>query len=169
MTKPRKQNKQRMRLKLLARKTSALETSWIASSTGKSRLEWIGIIQGTLKKISKPTKDKWHDTNDPIELITRLARDVRKTFPKQGRFDGNMRMTATLGYLCCLFYLRLHKAKSFDPRRPVAARKQAYFQRQQFAQALLNAIIDESLDCEMFPSQNWESPWIKSPTDGYFV
>jgi len=151
------------------KRRSAKQLSWIEDATGKSRVDWVGEIQKIIGKISKPTKDKWHDTNDPVEMVKLLAMMVRKTWSKKERFDGNMRIAATIGYILCTWYLRVHLAKSHDPRRPVRHRQAAYFQRQHFAMALINSVIDESDDTKMFPDQNWESPFSLHPTDGYFI
>ena len=94
----------------------------------------------------------------------------KRGMPKKGPpYDGNMRMACVLSYVLALWYLRLHRAKAYDPRRPVKLRQGAYWSRLGYAQALFVAITDESLDPKMFPGQNWESPWNPHTTDGYFV
>jgi len=98
------------------------------------------------------------------------VKEVRRhAFPRTGPYDGNMRMAAVLSYVLALWYLRIHRAKSYDPRRPVKHRKSAYHQRLRFACAIFYAIVDESEDPDFFPGQKWESPFDPYPTDGYFV
>ena len=89
--------------------------------------------------------------------------------PKKGTYDGNMRMASILSYVLALWVLRLIRAKSYDPRRPVRLRQAAYFHRLGYANALFLAITDESLDPKMFPGQRWETPFDPYPTDGYFI
>lgn len=95
-------------------------------------------------------------------------KEIQKRYPRGEQFDGNMRMAATLSYILGFWYSRLHRAKCYDPRRPVRHRKQAYFQRYSWALAMFGAIADESDDCDMF-KQKWETPFDPFPTDGYFV
>ena len=100
-----------------------------------------------------------------------LVRLVRKHgMPKTGpQYDGNMRIACVLSYVLALWVLRLSRAKSYDPRRPVKLRQTAYFSRLGYANALFLAIMDESLDSTLFPGQRWETPFDPYPTDGYFV
>lgn len=95
-------------------------------------------------------------------------KEIQRRFPKSEQYDGNMRMAATLSYVLGFWYSRLHRAKCYDPRRPVRLRKAAYFQRYSWALAMFNALLDESDDCDMF-KQKWETPFDPFPTDGYFV
>jgi hypothetical protein len=78
-------------------------------------------------------------------------------------------MACILSYVLALWVLRLSRAKSYDPRRPVRLRQGAYWNRLGYAQALFMAIMDESLDPKLFPGQRWETPFDPYPTDGYFV
>lgn len=104
-------------------------------------------------------------------MVTDLVKLVRKHgMPKKGpQYDGNMRMACVLSYVLALWVLRLIRAKSYDPRRPVRLRQAAHWSRLGYAQALFVAITDESLDVALFPGQNWETPFSDHPTDGYFV
>jgi len=80
-----------------------------------------------------------------------------------------MRMASILSFILATWYLRLHRAKMYDPRRPVRHRQAAYWSRLSYANALFLAITDESKDAEMFPGQRWEMPFDPYPTDGYFI
>mgnify|MGYP001573328310 CR=1 FL=1 len=144
--------------------------SWIELMTAKDAKWWVAKVQTLIAKHSKPTKNPWHGTTKTGMVIAELTNEVQKTFPRKGpAYDGNMRMASVLSYVLAVFYLRLHRAKSYDPRRPVKARQAAYWSRLHYATALFMAVVDESMDAEMFPGQNWESPWDPRTTDGYFV
>ena len=146
------------------------ETSWIAYMTGKPRKWWVAEVQRLISKHSRPTKDPHHGQTQTMKAVAELVSTVHKTFPKKGeRFDGNMRMAAVLSYVLALWYSRLSRAKSYDPRRPVAHRKAGYAHRLAWAMAMTLALMDESEDAEHFPGQNWESPWDPRTTDGYFI
>jgi len=143
--------------------------AWIKRVSGKPRLFWVAVVQGLIKAYSKPTKDPWHGSCDPDEVVKGIVFAIRRyAFPKKARFDGNMRMAAVLSYVFTLWYCRVHRAKAYDPRRPVRHRKDAYFTRLDYMHAMFDAMEDESLDSIHF-TQKWESPFDPFPTDGYFV
>jgi|SRR3990167_9951670 len=145
--------------------------SWIEAMTGKDVLWWVSETQRLISKHSRPTKNPWHRATKTGMVIAELINLVqRHGMPKRGpAYDGNMRMASILGFVLSVWYLRLHRAKSYDPRRPVRHRQQAYWSRLGYATALFMAIVDESKDAEMFPGQRWEMPFDPYPTDGYFV
>ena len=94
---------------------------------------------------------------------------MRKSFPKKGAYDGNMRMASVLGFVLVHWYLRTHRAKAFDPRRPVAHRRVALDQWRRFCLCLTNAMLDDGEDARIFPSQRWESPNDPHTIDGFFT
>lgn len=145
--------------------------SWIEALTGKDRAWWVSEVQRLIPKHSRPTKNPWHGTTDTEKVVADLAKLVqRHGMPKKGQaYDGNMRMACLLSYVLALWYLRLHRGKIYDPRRPVKLRQAAHFNRLAYAQALFLAITDESLDPAMFPGQRWEMPFGPYLTDGYFT
>ena len=147
------------------------QTTWIEDLSGKDRKWWVAKVQTLIKRHSRPTKNPWHGTTDSSLVIRDLAREVgRHAMPKKGpAYDGNMRMAAILSYVLALWFFRIARAKSYDPRRPVKHRKAAYLGQLKFATAMFHAIVDESEDPEFFPGQKWESPFDPYPTDGYFV
>ena len=146
-------------------------SSWIEQLTGKDGAWWISEIQRLITKHTRPTKNLWHGTTATDAVMIDLINLARKYgMPKKGPpYDGNMRMACILSYILALWYLRLHRAKAYDPRRPVRHRQAAYFNRLDYANALFLAITDESLDPTLFPGQRWEAPFDPYPTDGYFV
>lgn len=142
---------------------------WLSASTGYDGKWWVAKVQALIVKHSRPTKDPWHGTTETARMLSDLVREVERTAPKEGRFDENMRAASVLSLALATWYLRVHRAKSYDPRRPVKLRKAAYFNRLGYATALFLAMEDESLDQEHFPGQRWETPFDPYPTDGYFV
>lgn len=169
MKKPKRRGKKKRRSR---RKGSIKKaTSWIESLTGKGGIWWVSEVQRLVTKHSRPTKNPWHGTTQTEKVMADLVKLVRKHgMPKKGpQYDGNMRMACILSYVLALWYLRLHRAKSYDPRRPVRLRQAAYFHRLGYANALFLAITDESRDQTFFPGQKWETPFDPYPTDGYFV
>ncbi len=156
--------------KILAKPKKSHDHSWIMQVSGKSKTWWVRIVQELIQKHSRKTKDPWHGATNIERVVKELVQIIKRVaFRKKGRYDGNMRMAAVLSYVLAIWYLRIHRAKSYDPRRPVKARKAAYFTRLNYATALFYAIEDESMDPVHFPGQKWESPFDPYPTDGYFV
>lgn len=144
-------------------------TDWLSASTGHDGKWWVAKIQALITKHSRPTRDPWHGTTKTAHMVADLVREIEKVSPKKVRYEVNMHMASVLSLALATWYLRVHRAKSYDPRRPVKLRKAAYFQRLGYAAALFLAMEDESQDQEHFPGQNWETPFDPCPTDGYFV
>ncbi len=155
--------------KRIKKKRQPKPIDWLAATTGHDGRWWVAKIQALITKHSRPTKDPRHGRTMTGKMIADLVREIEKTAPTKYAFDGNMRMANILSLVLATWYLRVHRAKSYDPRRPVALRKQAYFSRLGYAMALFRAIEDESQDQEHFPGQRWETPFDPYPTDGYFV
>ena len=158
------------RKKAQSKKIKASE-SWIESLTGKNATWWVSEIQRLITAHSYKTKNPWHKATRKEKVMMGLVKLVRKHgMPRAGpQYDGNMRIACILSYVLALWYLRLHRAKSYDPRRPVRLRRAAYWNRLGYAQAMFMAITDESLDPTLFPGQKWETPFDPYPTDGFFV
>ena len=161
----------RQKIKRSKRRHKATEPQqqWVGAVTGKDRKYWVALVQKLIAKHSRPTKDPWHGVTATAKVIEALVKEIVKTYPKQERFDENMRMAAVLSYILATWYARVHRAKSYDPRRPVRLRKDAFMSRQRWAVAMFQTVIDESEDAEMFPGQKWETPWDPNPTDGFFT
>ena len=145
-------------------------TSWIERVSGMPKTWWVHSVQSLITKHSRPTKNPWHGMTDSSKVVADLVKLVQKrAMPKKGRpYDENMRMAAILSYVLALWYLRLHRAKSYDSRRPVRLRQGAYWNRMDYCQALFRAMVDESEDQIYFPGQPWETPFHPYPTDGFF-
>ncbi len=126
-------------------------------------------MQSLIADWSRPTKDPKHDTADVRSWIWLLAKDVVTSFPKRGKFDENMRAAAVLSLILATWFLRVKRAKCWDPRRPIRLRKQAYQQWLQYAQALALAVADERIDPVVFAGQKWDSPFAPGAKDGTFI
>ena len=166
-----KKPKGKQRKKQTRRQIKKPPASWVESLTGKDAAWWVSEIQRLVTKHSRPTKNPWHGTTRTEKVMADLVKLVQKHgMPKTGpSYDGNMRMACVLAYVLVFWVLRLQRAKSYDPRRPVRHRQAAYFHQLAYANALFLAIADERLDPKLFPGQNWESPWDPRTTDGFFV
>ena len=151
------------------RAKSKAAPDWLQALTGKAGPWWIDRVQTLIGKHSRRTKDPKHDRTDPRKWLGDLTQEVVRRAPKRGRYDENMRTACILAMVLSLWYTRVHRAKIYDPRRPVELRKQAYFTRQVFTEAMFHIMTDESQDPTYFPGQQWETPFHPYPTDGVFV
>lgn len=125
-------------------------------------------IQTLIKKHSRKTRDPKHDSTDPQKWMAELTKDIMKS-GLMGQYDENMRTASIMAVVLTLWYTRVHRAKIYDPRRPVEVRKRAYFVRQSFRENMFRMMTDESKDPTLFPGQQWETPFHPYPTDGVFV
>ena len=162
---------QKKRRSKRARKKIGLKPSdWLAAITGHDGRWWVARVQSFVTKHARPTRDPKHKTAEPEKIIADLTREIMKAAKKTNRVgDGNMLAACALSLILATWYLRLSRAKSYDPRRPVRLRKAAYFSRLNYAAALFLAMEDESFDQGHFPGQNWETPFDPRTTDGYFI
>lgn len=92
-----------------------------------------------------------------------------RTLPREGVYDGNMRAGLVLSYALALWYFRLHRAKCFDPRRPVAGRQLAYATWLRNVAAFALLAVDGREDHAYFPGQQWDDPFGPEARDGSFV
>src|SRR5207247_9154019 len=112
--------------------------------------------------------DPRHDQTRHDQWLVQVMREVIRTFPTRGRYDGNMRLAAVLSHVLALWYLRVHRAKCYDPRRPVADRRYAFESWLGYVRALSTLAVDERDDAAHFPDQHWDPPYSPHAIDGTF-
>ncbi len=133
------------------------------NQTSGDRTEWFLKIQELIEKHSMPiTKgpNKGMTTTDPkwiIELFAYVNASIEKTAKES--HDGNLTIASSLGLILMNWYLRIHRAKAFDPRRPETERRAAYEQWLSVVKAIQMMIIDERTDRYLMPGQAWENPF----------
>lgn len=135
--------------------------------TGLSIRSWINKVQKLIALNTVTPKGATHGITNKVWILELLVK-VKKTMPKKGEYDGNMWLASTIGAILIGWYLRVHRAKAYDPQRPVAHRRKALRQRMEFAQFINSLIIDESEDYLIF-NQEWDVPFSKHAKDGKFV
>lgn len=145
-------------------------SNWLTTQTGHTPAEWFATIQNLIAAASHKTADPRHDATNPELWLKRLAREVRKTAPKSGMYDENMRMASVLGIILVTWSMQTSRAKCHDPRRPVKLRLAALQRRRAALLALLDlALIDEAAGGDYFKGQSWDAPYAEDATDGEFV
>ena len=75
-----------------------------------------------------------------------------------------------LGLLLVAWYAHVHRAKSFDPNRPLAGRRDAAHQRTRFLAELGAVLADDSVMGEVWGAkQEWNFPFGRGAKGGKFV
>lgn len=143
---------------------------WLMVQTGRSLPKWLTYVQKRIVKRSRPGKDPNHDETDTAEWMADLEKAVRKSWKKDKvSFDGNMRIAAIVGMILCAWYTRVQLAKTQDPNRPVKLRREAHDRWCAWYQAHCISMVDSRHDPEVFPGQEWESPFLPGARSGSFV
>lgn len=137
---------------------------------------WLVEVQHLIGKHSGPAifgPNKAHSRTDSVAWISDLAKLVAAyvSDKNKGRYyDGNMALASTLGLILVAWYAQVHRAKSYDPRRALKARKAAAAQRTRFIAELAAVIADDSVMGEVWGKQQaWNFPFGRGAKGGRFV
>lgn len=148
---------------------------WLETRTGLCALDWVGIVQRAIREASGPArvagKYKGHSMTDVDQWIAKVTRRViREAGIKRHKDrDENMGLAAVLGMVLVAWYVRLHRAKAFDPNRPVELRKKALAQVNVYVGELVRVCFKDSMDPFAFPGQEFENPYVPNARDGKFI
>lgn len=135
---------------------------------------WMNRIQTLIQKHSSPVRtkgpNKGHASCDETLWLMDLMMEVRAYIRKNaGRaYDNNMAMAATLGRILVVWYTNVHRAKSLDPRRPVA-RAAANRAVTKYRGTICSRMADDELMVRVFKDQPWNMPWGRHAISGTFV
>jgi len=144
--------------------------TWLHQATGKSPTYWLNLIQREIKKASRKSADPKHDETDVSMWMEALVLKVLELQAGiKGKLDGNMRAAAVVSQILALWFIRVQRAKAYDPRRPIALRKKALVRWADYLTAMQRLGLDESADTRIFQTQRWESPWDPRAHDGDFI
>lgn len=160
-------------LRLFKKRYRPLYDLQLEALTGHGAEYWFNMIQQLIQDNSGAVFAKGpyagHSLTDlkswTVELSMALTRHIDEM---PGRFDGNMRYCAAMGLITTMWYVRLHRAKAYDPNRPVDGRQQAFFSWQKHTMAIVSTINDEALDAIFF-NQKWDMPFSKDAKNGEYV
>jgi hypothetical protein len=150
-------------------KRRARPHDWLAHETGRSLPQWLRYVEDRIAAHTTPPDDPNHGHTDS-SWIADLVLEIKRlgTIGKRP-FDENMRISRITGLILCAWYAHVHRAKVMDPRRPIALRREAYERRQSWLAELALALHDERHDPELWPDQEWESPFLPNARNGDFV
>ena len=79
-----------------------------------------------------------------------------------------MYAAAVLSQVLSLWYLRVQRAKAFDPHRPLNTRCRAYQRWLGYCQALMYNCVNEQHDSIVF-QQEWELPFAPEARSGDYI
>ena len=115
-----------------------------------------------------PKKGEVHGRTNVARWLFVLVVDVLKTLPKDDTYDGNMRAAAILSQVLAYWYLRTHRAKCYDPHRPVESRQRAFGAWLDWCAGMSAMMLDERQDAQLF-DQPWDFPFGPDAKDGTYV
>lgn len=139
--------------------------------------EWLRLVEFLIRKYSTAVrtrgKYKGHRSTNSAAWIWELTCICQKYISKRaGRskaYDGNMAIAALLGRVLVLWYCNVHRAKGFDPNRPLS-RRQIFAHLAKYRAALLSGICDDRLMGAVWgKGQQWNFPFGKGAKGGKFV
>lgn len=113
---------------------------------------------------------KGHRRSDPVLAIMAMAEIVQREIERKNRgrlYDGNMALASQLGLILCAWYANVHRAKSYDPNRPLRDRRIATAQRARFMAELAIALSDDSIMGDVWgQGQRWNFPFGRGAKGG---
>ena len=138
--------------------------TWLQTQTGKTDRWWLKRV-GDLIAANSNHVTRVSDVAAWSKLLVEEV--VERTEVPPGS-DGNMLHASVLGYLLTKWFVRLVRAKSYDPRRPVKVRRLMMRRLAGYCQEVTGFMVDESEDCVHFPKQKWDPPFAPGAKDGRF-
>lgn len=150
---------------------------WLGPEKQRSEIAgWLVEVQHLIGKHSSAPiygPNKAHARTDSVAWVADLARLVQTHVHQKNRgryYDENMALASSLGLILVAWYVHVHRAKSFDPNRPLEARRAAAAQRTRFIAELSAVLADDSVMGEVWGKQQaWNFPFGKGAKGGRFV
>ena len=116
---------------------------------------------------------KGHSQTDAAAWVKDLADACLAASRERNRgraYDENMAIAAEMGLILVAWYAHVHRAKSYDPNRPLHARRAAAAQRTRFLAELAAVLADDSIMGEVWGhQQHWNFPFGRGAKGGRFV
>lgn len=152
-------------------KSAPRTPDYLTELTGFDATHWFRRVQALIADHSTAPRGPLHNRHGRTNVagwLPALHREVLKATPK-GNYDGNMRHAAALGLILSQWFLRVQKAKAYDPRRPIRLRQMGQLRWQTHVIELMAAAIDESQDPFWFGAQHFDPPFGRHAIDGVFT
>ena len=137
---------------------------------------WLERIESLISKHSTPArtrgKYKGHASTDSVAWVQELTVEVQKDIRLCNKgigYDENMALASRMGQILAVWYCTVHRAKSFDARRPLNLRRDANFKVVRYRGLMVQMMSDDWLMFRAFPNQPYNYPWGEGAIDGDFV
>ena len=132
---------------------------------------WLRFVEREIGKCMGPVQKDGHSRMTSYDWLNAVIGELFKTgFPKEGRYDGNMRIAYLVSFVLGTWYARVHHSKAFDPHRPRKVRQDAYASWRSAVMNLVASLVDESRDPKVFNGiPFYENPFDPKTKSGKFV
>jgi hypothetical protein len=139
--------------------------------------EWIRFVEYLIHKHSTEviTKGKYkgHRMTRTTDWIKELGSAVMMYLDYHNRgktYDGNMAAAALMGQILVAWFTNVQRAKTMDPNRPLALRRQAYLRLEKYREKLLTSVTSDRVMGKVWGKQQaWNFPYGRGATSGKFV
>lgn len=143
----------------------------------KPTLHWLQRCQALIQKhesvpVRKSGKYKGHSSTDSAAWIKELTDEVQKDIKRCQKgiaYDENMALAVHVGRILSVWYFCVHRAKAYDPNRPIHNRQIASKKRGEYFTQLIAECTSDELMTQAFPDQWWNLPYGKNQINGSFV
>lgn len=117
-------------------------------------------------------KYKGHASTDSYAWIKDLVIEAQSYIKRTRRgiaYDENMALGSLVGLILVTWYCNVHRAKTYDPNRPVKLRRRAARQLAAFKADLIAGMASDKLMAEVWSGQEFNPPWGPQAKGGKFV
>lgn len=138
--------------------------------------EWVQRCEALIQVHSTPArtrgKYKGHGSTDSVawisDLVNEAWREIRRT-RKGMAYDENMALASLVGLILATWYSNVHRAKAFDPNRPLKLRRRALEQRAEWLKGFFGMLNSDRMMGEVWGHQEFNLPYGKKAKGGKFV
>lgn len=117
-------------------------------------------------------KYKGHGSTDSVAWVQQLTSELQAFIRRSRRgkaYDENMALGSLTGLVLTVWYCNLHRAKSYDPHRPLELRRTALAQRNAHIAELFSYVNNDELMQKVWNGQVFNFPYGLCAADGTFV
>ena len=156
-------------------------SDWLKEKTGKSSTYWMRRIGFLIGKHACKIKCSVHDGVERKDWMDDLFREVKKLavdqgwirrleFPEQCDGDSNMVFASVMSFVLMQWYVRLMRAKGYDPRRPANRRRNGMASRRtRFCSEVMRFMVDERHDHQIYHKQKLDPPFVPGAKNGKYI
>ena len=135
---------------------------FLKNRTGDGAQFWMDWIGNQIPKYTTENRltqsDLWlRDLSE--EIFKRVKQRYDLTV-----IDENILCSSIMSIILTLWSCRIIKAKAYDQRRQLEARQKMMSNLNDYHHALLDCMVNETMDHLFFPKQQWHPPFI--PAEG---